>query len=209
MLTPNHPDDERLSALAAHDPDVDSDGALTAHVGECARCEEIVTELRSLGLALAELPDVAPPRPLRLLPEVEPSRADGAAGWMRRIFAPVMVAGAALALVGMVGTVNPALSDSAAGGAAEEHVTASDYDTYARSSEAAPAVGGEGLRSSSADGLGTAEEPGDNGGPARQTDEVAPSAPAERSIWPMLLFTGVALIVGGVVLRWILVPRVG
>jgi hypothetical protein len=33
--------------------------------------------------------------------------------------------------------------------------------------------------------------------------------PAERSPWPMVLFTGVALMVGAALLRWILVPRAG
>jgi hypothetical protein len=34
-------------------------------------------------------------------------------------------------------------------------------------------------------------------------------APADRPIWPMVLFTGVALMVAAVLLRWILVPRAG
>jgi hypothetical protein len=33
--------------------------------------------------------------------------------------------------------------------------------------------------------------------------------PAERSPWPMVLFTGIALIVAAVLLRWVLVPRAG
>jgi hypothetical protein len=33
--------------------------------------------------------------------------------------------------------------------------------------------------------------------------------PAERSPWPMVLFSGVALMVGAALLRWILVPRAG
>jgi hypothetical protein len=31
----------------------------------------------------------------------------------------------------------------------------------------------------------------------------------ERSPWPMVLFTGVALMIGALLLRWILVPRAG
>jgi hypothetical protein len=209
MLIPNHPADERLSALAAHDPDAVSDSALATHVGECARCEEIVNELRSLTLALAELPDIPPPRPLRLLPDVEPSRADGAAGWMRRIFAPVMVAGTALALVGMVGTVSPNWAGSAAtGGAPEERQEmASDSDNFARSQALAPAAGGENLRSEGdrIDDPGTMAQPSDEAVPAR--DAISP--PFERSIWPMVLFTGVALLIGAALLRWILVPRAG
>ena len=34
-------------------------------------------------------------------------------------------------------------------------------------------------------------------------------APAERSPWPMVLFAGVALMIGATLLRWILVPRAG
>jgi hypothetical protein len=33
--------------------------------------------------------------------------------------------------------------------------------------------------------------------------------PAERSPWPMVLFTGLALVIGALLLRWILVPRAG
>jgi hypothetical protein len=33
--------------------------------------------------------------------------------------------------------------------------------------------------------------------------------PAERSPWPMVLFTGVALMIGAALLRWIMVPRAG
>jgi hypothetical protein len=32
---------------------------------------------------------------------------------------------------------------------------------------------------------------------------------AERPIWPMLLFAGIAILVGASLLRWILVPRAG
>ena len=33
--------------------------------------------------------------------------------------------------------------------------------------------------------------------------------PAERSPWPMVLFTGIALMVAAALLRWVLVPRAG
>ena len=207
MLNANHPDDERLSALAAHDPDASDDEALTRHVPDCSRCADVVGELQSLRVALAELPDVAPPRPLRLLPEAAPAPSNGAGVWVRRLFGPVMAAGTALALVGMIGTASPYWSGSAAsGGAAEHQILASDSDTLARSTAAAPAVGGESLGS----GDGFAEEPDTPGGPdeERGTDS-AGTLPAERSIWPMVLFAGVAVLVGGVLLRWILVPRAG
>jgi hypothetical protein len=33
--------------------------------------------------------------------------------------------------------------------------------------------------------------------------------PAERSPWPMVLFGGIALVIAGLLLRWIVVPRAG
>ena len=210
MLNANHPDDERLSALAAHDPDASEDETLTRHVADCSRCADIVGELQSLSVALAELPDVAPPRPLRLLPEVAPAPPDGVAVWAKRLFGPVMAAGAALALVGMVGTASPSLNGSMAAGGAEEHQsTASDANAYAQASQAAaPAVGGESLRSSAGDvdepRTGEGEPGDDNSAESPETE-----TETERPIWPMVLFTGVALLIGGALLRWILVPRAG
>ena len=69
------------------------------HVSSCVRCTGLVEELGALRASLAELPDLRPHRPLRLLPEVEPSarRVDRLGGWARRLFAPVLTAGAALA----------------------------------------------------------------------------------------------------------------
>ena len=112
MLIPNHPDDERLSALASRDTDATADASLTAHVSSCVRCTALVDELGALRAALAELPDLRPhPAP----PAPAAGRADRRAvdrlgGWARRFFAPVLAAGAALALVGVVGTAAPALS---------------------------------------------------------------------------------------------------
>src|SRR5918992_2094130 len=102
-----HPDDERLSALAGADPQAASDAALRSHVAGCDRCATLVDELSRLPAALATLPDVAPPRPLHLLPaavEREPSLAERAAVVVRRVFAPVLATGAVVALVGAVET---------------------------------------------------------------------------------------------------------
>ena len=104
MTTPAHPDPERLAALAGADPDALSDRELGAHVAACAACDGQVRELTALRSALAELPDLVPSRPLRLLPPVPEPRA--ATGWrtaFRRAFAPVAVAGMVLLLVGGVG----------------------------------------------------------------------------------------------------------
>jgi len=104
MTTRAHPDPERLAALAGADPDALSDRELIAHVAECGACDGQVRDLRVLRAALAELPDLVPSRPLRLLPPVaEPTET---ATWrigLRRAFAPLAVAGMVLLLVGGVG----------------------------------------------------------------------------------------------------------
>ena len=118
MLIPNHPDDERLSALASRDTDAIADAGLTTHVASCIRCTELVDELGALRLALADLPDLQPSRPLQLVPPVEADHAvDRLGGWARRFFAPVLVSGAALVLVGVIGTASPAFSGMAQSGA--------------------------------------------------------------------------------------------
>jgi hypothetical protein len=119
MLIPNHPDDERLSALASRDSDATADATLAAHVSSCIRCTGLVNELGALRLALADLPDLAPSRPLQLVPPVDADHAvDRVGGWARRFFAPVLVSGAALVLVGVVGTAGPAFSGMASSGQA-------------------------------------------------------------------------------------------
>jgi predicted anti-sigma-YlaC factor YlaD len=140
MLIPNHPDDERLSALASRDADALDDASLTEHVATCARCGPLVDELGALRAALADLPDVAPSRPLSLLPPVEAdnSTVDRLGGWARRFFAPVLTAGAALALVGVVGTAAPALSGAQSGAAVFE--AASSGEEPAEDGGGAPAA---------------------------------------------------------------------
>jgi hypothetical protein len=104
MTTRAHPDPERLAALAGADPDALSDRELIAHLADCAACDGQVRDLTALRAALAELPDLVPSRPLRLLPPVPEPRE--AAGWritFRRAFAPLAVAGMVLLLVGSVG----------------------------------------------------------------------------------------------------------
>ena len=234
MLTPNHPDDERLSALAARDADATADATLTAHVDSCAPCADLVAELGALRASLAELPDVAPSRPLRLLSPVEeprPATADRVGGWVRRLFAPALTAGAALAMVGLVGTGLPAMQGL--GGAGDAGAEApDDAQLYQdgdpeEEADAVPGASDAPQRLSTADAPAAAEdgaaegevagpeEPDEPTGDAFRTEEdEAASAevqglPAERSPWPMLLFTGVALMIGALLLRWILVPRAG
>ncbi len=129
MQHPSHPDDQRLAALAASEPDAVADGPLVTHVAGCQRCAPIVEDLRALRSALAELPDVAPSRPLRFLPPVpEPTAArPGWLGLLRGITAPAMAIGVVMILVGAIGTTGigslgsagaaPALTSSGAGAA--------------------------------------------------------------------------------------------
>ena len=76
----NHPDDERLSALAGGDAEARADEALRAHVDACRRCSGLLSDLHRLRVALHELPDIAPSRPIQLLPPVDEPRAAGG-GW--------------------------------------------------------------------------------------------------------------------------------
>ena len=218
MLIPNHPEEERLSALASNDTDAIDDRSLTDHVDACVRCTELVTELGALRAELAELPDLAPSRPLQLVPAVEgdASSPDRVGGWARRLFAPFLFAGATLAFVGLVGTALPAFSGMASSGAAP----LSDGALSAPSAAAAEGGGGEAAPSEEftrgqGDGASApAAEPGsspDYGffGADDGAGTSALSADVERSIWPMVLFAGVALIIAALLMRWILAPRAG
>ena len=255
MLIPNHPDDERLSALASGDTDATADATLTAHVSSCDRCTELVTELGALRAALSDLPDLAPSRPLQLLPPVEPApagAADRLGGWARRFFAPVLASGAALALVGTIGTAAPALGPMAGQGGAVPTEQENLLQLPAADSTPSDATTGaaEAASSNAPDEFAASEAPagaapGDvASGDTREADasdlvtplfsdstvaaeDAEPSdaqstlefdepdqasrevLTAERSPWPMVLFSGVALMIAALLLRWILVPRAG
>ena len=94
MLIPNHPDDERLSALASRDTDATADAELTAHVSSCTRCTELVDRARCAScLPWPTFPTSPPPGPCGSLPPVEAApagAADRLGGWARRFFAPVL-----------------------------------------------------------------------------------------------------------------------
>jgi len=129
MQHPSHPDDQRLAALAASEPDAVADGPLVTHVAGCPRCAPIVEDLRTLRSALAELPDIPPSRPLRFLPPIpEPTTTRPVwLGVLRGITAPAMAIGVIMILVGAIGTTGigslgaggaaPALTSSGAGAA--------------------------------------------------------------------------------------------
>ena len=224
MLNSNHPDDERLSALASRDTDATADTSLTAHLSTCDRCTDLVNELGVLRASLADLPDLQPSRPLRLLPAADeaPAGADRIGSWARRFFGPVLTAGAALAMVGLVGTAAPALDGMASGGQAgaapstlalEAPEAESSVAVEDSSERAAAAEGGGFAASSDAAAASDAADGGTMstfGGADQDEDrEALTQLPIERSPWPMVLFTGVALMVAAGLLRWILVPRAG
>ena len=222
MFIPNHPHDERLSALASGDADAIADESLTSHVDSCARCAETVTELGALRVSLAELPDLRPSHPLRLLPAVTDAAdtagapagaADRLAGWVRRAFAPALTAGAALAMVGLVGTAAPAAMQATGGG-----------DAAAPDAQAEEAPGAEMAPLSTDGGRGGTNtdhaEAGEGGTVAgesvpaaqdhsREDSSEALTGLSDRSPWPMVLFSGVALVIATLLLRWIVVPRAG
>ncbi len=242
MLIPNHPDDERLSALASRETDATADATLTAHVESCARCTELVAELGVLRAALADLPEVTPSRLLRLLPPVEDppvASRDRLGGWARRFFAPVLASGAALALVGTIGTAAPsfsgaalggadsaasmlqapaataAASDAAAGAAAPEAAASEAAEStlqYLNASERAAAAADEGGGDTAAVNESFAEDEPDEVTSFEFDDgsSSATSRPAaEQSPWPVVLVSGVALMIAAVLLRWMVSPRAG
>jgi anti-sigma factor RsiW len=236
MLIPNHPHDERLSALASGDPEVVADAALTEHVASCARCTDTVAELGALRASLAELPDLRPHRPLQLLPPVPdvPAPADRVSGWARRLFAPMLTAGAALALVGVVGTANPlgGMASSGAASSMDSAELAQPVTGAARGGDSGANASGEPAAGEPAptDDVtltgpddaqgGTASEEPVSRQEYQSTPSVAPeeqggndaaplTATDDRPLWPMLIFAGVAIMIAAALLRWILAPRAG
>jgi hypothetical protein len=216
MHTASHPDDERLAAYAGGDADALSDRELVAHLSTCDRCRPMVDELTLLRSALASLPDLAPSRPLRLIPPVPaPAPRAGALGWLRRLTAPAMVAGAGLVLVGAVGIGSSGLMlfGQAASGTA--------IDAAASERELVPAAGGA-PSLAPGDQIGTAEY---GSGEPRSLSSTSPPAPVASSEdsgrtseveaadqsspeqpWLTLVIAGVAIFGTSTVLRFAL-PR--
>jgi hypothetical protein len=210
----DHPQDERLAALAGNDPEAVADRALTEHVHGCARCGQLLGELQSLRAVLADLPDLAPSRRLQLLPPVPaPAPRAGWLGRLRGFAAPVMVAGAGLALVGAVGLGGFAVSSAGlTGGAAAPEALSGGQDRNTDSgdqSSAPAAYGGESPTVASASPEATATpQPVTNdeaGGQQRflLTDTSTPAP------WLALIVGGGILLGGGLVLRYSVQPRAG
>jgi hypothetical protein len=139
----NHPEDKRLAALAASEPDALTDSSLMTHVSGCARCAPMVQELRTLQSALAQLPDVQPSRPLRFLPAV-PERAVQGSRWLvalRAITAPAMAIAVLLIVVGSFGTaLSSGVGFMGSGGAAPAAESQSRADAQASTAAPVPAT---------------------------------------------------------------------
>jgi hypothetical protein len=202
-----HPDDERLSALAGDDADARADAALTGHVAGCARCGAIVDDLRLLRSALGELPDLPPSRPLQLVPPVAAApEGRGPTGWLRRLAAPAMAAGAGLALVGAVGFGTLALGGMAASAGAAPEITTDEGRGYD-----APEL----MSRAPANFEGTAEPDPVDGDSAGEEADHRDSAAAplldldSPAPWLVLMGGGVLLLLAGLVLRFAVQPRAG
>jgi hypothetical protein len=220
MQHETHPHDERLAALAAADAEATDDRALREHVAICDRCRSVVDDLRLLRSALAELPDLRPSRPLQLLPPVAAPVAPrrGALGFLRRLSAPALAAGAALILVGTVGSTGLL---QGMGGAASPAMLQSDEDRLGAAEYGASG----GVAGASAGGYPQAL----GGSPApvassRDAEAPSPAPPgAERDVnlgvpfdplngrlpWLLILGVGVVLVGGALLLRFTVQPGAG
>jgi len=236
MTMPNdsHPRDERLAAYADREADALRDRALTEHLAGCARCRLVLEDLAALRSALAELPDLAPSRPLRLIPPVPApaSRDAGRVGWLRRLTAPVFAVGTGLVLVGAVGASGAftgfyqAASVDAPEANSSADLRATDAPPAAQASDieyaggsaaqeplASARVATDGSTGRSPDAspddlIGAAESP-----PGKSGDPVTAAHDSESvTAFPgflALLLVGIGLIVVAAVMRFALQPRAG
>jgi hypothetical protein len=219
MQHPIHPDDERLAALAGGDADREADAGLRAHVAACERCRPMVADLQQLRSALAELPDVAPSRPLQLVPPVAaPTPAGG--GILRRLAGPFMAAGAALLLVGAVGAGASGIIPGSGGafpGAAAASAGGAEVDTTTEGSAAgeSPAfLNNQGSQASdhpvptTRDHIASAPSTAEEGAAPPAVSRVDDGVPqAAMSPWLVVLFAGLGLLFAGVAFR--VVARAG
>lgn len=214
-----HPDDERLAAYAAGDGHLD----LAAHVAGCDRCAPLVADLRALRAALAALPDLAPSRPLRFIPPAaaQPATAGGGfPGLVRRLFAPAMVAGAALVLVGSVGMAASPLApaspelrggmeqapamggaDASPGGAPAAAPSSAELSEALGATASAATDRSMSDDGASAPGVATTEDADE---PA---EHVALGSQGDRAPWLGMTIGGGLLLIAALVLRWTVVPR--
>jgi hypothetical protein len=226
MTMPNaaHPDPERLAALAGGDADARADSALLEHVASCDACDRQVTEMSAVRVALAQLPDLAPSRPLQLVP---PVTAPSPSGWrvaLRRAFAPVAVAGMVLVLVGGVGAtgaLGPADAQrlfvlpfqQAAGPGGEPEITTDDGEALDGETDGAGAPAEPTYRPTNGAGaLGPTPLPSARVGeeaPAEEPPAEEPTAPRGEDAdagpnttgWMVLMTVGIGLLALAVVIR--------
>lgn len=212
-MPPSHPDDELLASFQGGDLVGASASGVRDHISTCQRCAALIEELGTLRVALAELPDVAPPVPLQLIPPVRDVPARQPMGLaVRRLFAPLMAVGILLAVVGGVG-VSGGLAGSLGSAAPARDITAGMFQTSGGEpgAPAGPTMGA--AVPSSAGGATRESRPASPGADAlgaggRATDAGAGAgagagAPrAERvGAWPILVVLGVALAIGAAGLR--------
>ena len=216
-----HPDDERLAALAGGDADALADRGLADHLTACDRCAPIIEELTLLRGALAALPDLAPSRPLRLIPPVAEPAAPraGRLEWLRRLAAPAMATGAGLVLVGAIGAsgVVNELTMKEADRAALEGTSASVSEHVPHAGSGGSDAAGPELSTDSS--FGRTDEPrGQTDGVDNSTQatpspaaEVGPVAydPRSEQPWLTVLIAGVGLFGVAAALRYSLTPRAG
>ena len=211
-MDPQHPLDDRLAAYADGDADALTDAPLRAHVTSCDRCALVVRDLGALRVALADLPDLVPSRPLRFLPPVDaPAMPSGGfAALVRRLFAPALVAGAALVLVGSVGMAAPTATallagKAGAGGAASDYLTNDSRTEGVTPGQGSPASAHDpGQRSQVA--VETAPPPRSAG--SGRIDEVG-ARPVAPMPWLALTILGAAIVIASLVMRWTVVPAAG
>jgi len=227
MQSTPHPDDELLAAYAGGDRDALADASLAAHLASCDRCGPLVDELSILRGALAELPDLAPSRPLRLIPPVPAPGVSARGSWLRRLTAPAMAAGAGLVLVGAVGIGasggaigffgKAASLDSAHAASASEEGTfpvagaGSPSLTPSDNAAGSPKAFGSNVPQSlsSSAPQPTTPRPSATDSTGRNAYEATGSSGGPEQPWLTLLIAGAALFVISTALRFSLSPRAG
>jgi hypothetical protein len=223
-----HPDDELLAAYAGGDRDALADASLAAHLASCDRCRPLVDELTILRGALAQLPDLAPSRRLRLIPPIpEPVRPVSRGSWLRRLTAPAMAAGAGLVLVGAIGI-------GASGGAiglfskagsldAAHSPSVSDVGGFPVTGGMSPSLTPQDNTAGSPEAFGsdvprspssaapqpTTRQPSPTDAGGRNAYEGAGSSGGPEQPWLTLLIAGAGLFVISTALRFSLSPRAG
>jgi hypothetical protein len=223
MQNTPHPDDERLAAYAGGDSDALADSSLVSHVTTCDRCRPLVDELSLLRGALAELPDLTPSRPLRLIPPIwdAATPASRRGSWLRRLTAPAMAAGAGLVLVGAVGIGATGLAGlagkSASLGAPEQAASASDHEFGPVAGADSPSLAPSDMRGSAGSESSVLPQPMGSSPPASpsptaddagRSDSETNNSSSQQP-WLTLLIAGVGLFGISTALRFSLSPRAG